>query len=140
MRIINKLPIYITEEDKSCLQVLIKDARSEQTQRDDLTALDTELNRASVVESDEIPRNVVTINSRVSIVNLDSSERMTLTLVFPEDADVDKNYISVLAPIGSGMLGYRTGDEFEWRVPSGKRRFKIVRVSYQPEAKGHHAL
>lgn len=134
------LPIHITERDKNRLQKLIASAMTEKDSREDLTALAAELDRATVVESRKVPRNVVTMNSRVAVIDLDTSERLNFTLVFPEDADSENNKISVLAPIGAGMLGYHTGDEFAWDVPAGKRRFKIAKVTYQPEAKKHFHL
>jgi regulator of nucleoside diphosphate kinase len=64
------------------------------------------------------------------------AETVTFSLVFPPQANVDEEKISVLAPIGAGMLGYRVGDEFEWKVPEGVRRMKVTKVHYQPEAAG----
>jgi regulator of nucleoside diphosphate kinase len=65
---------------------------------------------------------------------------MTCTLVFPDDADIDQNRISVLAPIGTAMLGYSVGDAFEWQVPAGLTRFKVKEILYQPEASGDYHL
>ena len=79
------------------------------------------------------------MNSRADLIDLDTNETVTFTLVFPQDAWLDEDKISVLAPIGAGMLGYRVGDEFEWKVPQGVRRMKVVKVRYQPEAAGDFA-
>ena len=87
-----------------------------------------------------MPHDVVTMNSRVQLVDLDTGEAMTYTLVFPDDADLRQGKISVLAPIGTAMLGYRVGDTFEWRVPAGLRRLKIEAILYQPEAAGDYHL
>jgi regulator of nucleoside diphosphate kinase len=65
---------------------------------------------------------------------------MTYTLVFPEQADYEVRRISVLAPIGTAMLGQREGDEFEWVVPDGPVRLRVEKVIYQPEAAGHFHL
>ena len=135
MNTLQTSPIYITHRDKRRLEKMIEQLKRDPMNRDDLTSLVAELDRANTVNSQEIPRNVVTMNSRVAIVDKDTAERMTFILVFPEEADAEKNRISILAPIGSGMLGYRVGDEFEWPVPGGKRRFVIAKVVYQPEAK-----
>lgn len=141
INLINKMaaaqssPIYITHRDKSRLEKMIAELKRKPMNRDDLTSLVTELGRATTVESQDIPEDVVTMNSRVAIIDKDTSEKMTFTLVFPEEADAENNKISVLAPIGSGMLGYRVGDEFEWAVPDGTRRFVIAEVVYQPEAR-----
>jgi len=66
--------------------------------------------------------------------DLDSGERMEFTVVFPDEADPAEGRISVLAPVGAGMLGYRVGDTFERRAPDGMRRLRVVEVTYQPEA------
>ena len=68
--------------------------------------------------------------------DLDSGEKETYTLVFPERADIASNRLSVIAPVGTAILGQRVGDELKWRVPAGWRRFKIVRVLSQPEREG----
>jgi regulator of nucleoside diphosphate kinase len=96
----------------------------------------SELNRASVVPSREIPSSVITMNSRVTLLDLDTQEEETYTLVFPEDLEKTEGSVSVLAPIGTAMLGYKVGDVFEWEVPAGKRRLRVERIDYQPEASG----
>ena len=80
------------------------------------------------------------MNSQACLIDLDTGEKMTYTLVFPRDADVERGKISVLAPIGTAMLGYRVGDVFEWSVPEGLRRLKVKRILYQPEACGDYQL
>lgn len=127
------LPIYITHQDKQRLENMIAVYRNEQNQSDDLTAFSAELERATAVESHHILQDVVRMNSRVTIVDLNTREEMTFTLVFPEDADPDNNKISVFAPIGAGILGYQTDDEIDWDVPAGQRRFRITEVIYEPE-------
>ena len=74
------------------------------------------------------------MNSRAELVDLESGERMEFTLVLPADANINDGKISVLAPLGTAMLGYRVGDEFEWPVPYGVRRLKVTHVYFQPEA------
>ena len=74
------------------------------------------------------------MNSRAELLDLETGERMEFTLVFPDEADLDEGKISVLAPVGTGMLGYRVGDSLERRTPYGLRRLKVVDVTFQPEA------
>jgi regulator of nucleoside diphosphate kinase len=93
------------------------------------------LDRAEIVEPEAIPRDVVTMNSEVRLKDLDSAEVKVYRLVFPTRTRPE-NGISVLAPIGTAMLGYRVGDVIEWRVPRGVRRLKVLEVIYQPEAAG----
>lgn len=132
-----KSQIFITSQDKSRLTKLLQEARGmDKRDRGDLNALEKELDRAVVVAPAEIPPEVVTMNSTAELLDLDTGEAVLFTLVFPQEADVDAEKISVLAPIGAGMLGYKVGDEFEWQVPDGLRRMKVIRIAYQPEAAG----
>ena len=129
--------IYITQADMKRLQSLIESMKSS---REDLKALRSELEHARVVPQSEIPQDVVTMNSKAKIRDLESGETMTYTLVFPSQANVDDGKISVLAPIGTAMLGHRVGEEFEWHVPAGMVRLRVEDVLYQPEAAGHFNL
>ena len=132
-----KNPIYITSQDKRRLEELLAEVSvSDPRQRGDLKLLEEELRRAVIVEPKEIPGDVITMNSRAEMRDLESGETVAFTLVFPSEANIDEEKISVLAPIGAGMLGYRVGDEFEWNVPGGLRRMKVTKVDYQPEAAG----
>ena len=71
---------------------------------------------------------------------METNEEITYRLVFPEQADIDERRISVLAPIGTAMLGQREGDEFQWEVPEGLVRLRVEKIVYQPEAAGHYHL
>jgi len=136
-----KKSIYVTSRDRQRLQDLLAEAaNSDPRQQGDLKSLEEELRRAVIVEPDEVPADVITMNSRADLVDLDTRETLTFTLVFPPAANVEEEKISVLAPIGAGMLGYRVGDEFEWTVPGGLRRMKVTKVDYQPEAAGDFDL
>ena len=133
--------IYITEFDMQRLTKLLQDAQFTTYRKSEyLEKLEEELERAHLVKPEEVPADVVTMNSRVRMVDVESHEEMTLTLVFPQDADIDQNKISVLAPIGTAMLGYRLGDTFEWVVPDGVRKLRIEEILYQPEASGDYDL
>jgi regulator of nucleoside diphosphate kinase len=133
--------IYITEFDKSRLEKIIVAADEfGDNDRTDLTSLAGELDRAEVVPSKDVPPDVVTMNSKVVLRDLDTSEKMTYVLVFPGDANIDAGAISVLAPVGTAILGYAKGDVIEWLVPSGIRRIVIEEVLYQPEAEGDFHL
>lgn len=105
-----------------------------------LVALQKELDRAREVEPGGIPADVVTMNSRVRLKYLDTGEERIVTLVFPADADAAQDRISILAPIGTAILGYRVGDVLEWRVPAGLRKLRIEEILYQPEAAGDYHL
>lgn len=105
--------------------------------RPDLDALRAEIDRAEVVEPEEIPPNRVTMNSRVRFVDEESKDEHEIALVFPGHANVEENRISVLAPVGSALLGLSVGDTIEWPLPNARsRRLRVVAVTYQPEAAG----
>jgi regulator of nucleoside diphosphate kinase len=105
--------------------------------RPDLDALRAEIDRAEVVEPEQIPPNRVTMNSRVRFTDEESKDEHEITLVFPAHADVEENRISVLAPVGSALLGLSVGDTIEWPLPNARsRRLRVVAVTYQPEAAG----
>jgi regulator of nucleoside diphosphate kinase len=130
-------PIYVTSQDKQRLEDLLLEVEaSDPRKHGDLKPLTEELHRAVVVESKDVPGDVITMNSRADMLDLENGETVTFTLVFPSEANIEEGKISVLAPIGAGMLGYRAGDEFEWKVPGGVRRMKVTRIHYQPEAAG----
>jgi regulator of nucleoside diphosphate kinase len=133
--------IFITQFDKDRLEELIEVVEHVAAdKRLDLGSLQEELERAQIVSSQNVPSKVVTMNSRVLLRDIDTSEEMTFTLVFPKDADIQSGLISVLAPVGTAILGYREGDVVEWPVPSGVRRISIEKILYQPEAQGDFDL
>jgi regulator of nucleoside diphosphate kinase len=105
-----------------------------------ITELERELDRGKIVDSKNIPPDVITMNSAVQLRDLDSEEDLVFKLVFPSDANVKENKISILAPIGTALLGYRVGDIIEWEVPAGRRKLEIKKVIYQPEASKHFHL
>ena len=133
--------IFITEYDKERLEkILPATPDSTNRNRQDLRNLAKELARATIVPPERIPPDVVTMNSRVVLRDLNSDETMTYTLVFPKDADIDAGAISILAPVGTAIIGYAVGDVIEWPVPGGTRRIRIEQILYQPEAAGDFHL
>lgn len=102
-------------------------------------ALEAELARAEVLEPRKMPPNVVTMNSTVRFRVADSAEEFTLTLVYPKDMDASGGKISILAPVGSALLGLAQGDEIEWPKPGGGLlKVRIEEVTYQPERAGEY--
>ena len=101
-----------------------------------LQSLRGELDIAKLVRPEDVPPNVVTMNSTVRLRQMRNKEVETYTLVYPEDADIANGKLSVLAPIGTAILGYRVGDRIEWQVPSGEINFKIEELVIQPERDG----
>lgn len=125
--------IYITESDLDRLQALIQHMRGTQS-RDlhHLEDLQAELDRAHVLPGDEIPSDVITMNSTVLLRELNSGEAREYTVVYPHQARAEEGKISVLAAMGTALVGYRVGDE--WSAPGSKKRFRVEKVLYQPEA------
>ncbi len=129
--------IVLTSRDNEKLRALIQNSISLlNPNRAELVSLLAELDRAEVVEPEKIPAGVVTMDSVILIKDLDTSKEEEYRLVFPPKADIRKGNISILAPVGIAILGYKEGDSIEWKVPGGLRRLKILKVTYQPEAAG----
>jgi regulator of nucleoside diphosphate kinase len=126
--------IIITESDRRNLETLLSSEFAQVVgpfgRFDDLKR---ELQRARIVSPDDVSGDVVTMHSRVVLRDLESGEYETYTLVFPHEADIAEGRLSILAPIGTAILGEHVGDDVHWRVPSGWRRLKIEEIIYQPE-------
>jgi regulator of nucleoside diphosphate kinase len=133
--------IFITNADQSRLEKLLF-TREFHVGKDKqhLDNLKQELRQAIVVESKHVSGNVVTMNSRIRLTNLDTGEEMTWTLVFPWKANIDADFISILAPMGTALIGCTTGETIEVEVPSGKTYVRINEILYQPEAAGDYHL
>ena len=123
-------PIYIIDADEARLRGLLASRAGDRVGRDQehLLELAEELERAFVVEATEVPSGVVMLHSRVRVADLSSGERRELTLVFPSEADAATGRISVLAPLGCALMGYREGEVVEWEMPGGLRRLEIQKV------------
>ena len=136
-----KTSIYITEPDYERLSGLIETTRERNgLDKEYLSNLEAELDRAEIVDPKDIPADVITMRSKVRLKDLVSGEANTYSLVFPTEADFSEGKISILAPIGTAILGYKRGDTIEWPVPSGVRRLKVDEILYQPEAAGNYEL
>jgi len=138
--VISTKEIVITAADFDRLQGLLDSPRYRSTQAPLLLALREELDRGTIVPSDTVPKGVVTMHSRVRVRDLKAQESDTYTLVYPDQADIDENKLSVLAPLGMALLGTRVGQIVKFDAPAGQRRLKIERILYQPEASGDFHL
>ena len=126
--------IQVTEDDMARLRDLVASSRrAARLDQSYLTELARELDGAEVVAATNIRRDVVTMHSVVRVRDLDTNATIVYRLVFPSDADIERRRISVLAPIGTALIGYRVGDRIEWTTPGGTRRLQIEDVLYQPE-------
>jgi len=132
--------LHITDSDMQRLRKLLEGSHNwNQKDREYLEDLEDELDRAVIVSSRKVPPDIVTMNTQMRVKDLDSGKEMTIQLVFPSNADYEQGKISIMAPIGTALIGYGVGDTVEWKVPAGIRRLKIEEILYQPEAAGQFA-
>lgn len=131
--------IVVAEADAKRLRGLLAARRaSDSHDGKHLRQLESELERAVLVAADAVPAEVVTMDSAVRILDLGSGERREYTLVYPAQANAGAGRISVLAPLGTALLGYREGDELEWMMPGGLSRLRIERVRSPDEDTVRH--
>ncbi|HEX7026143.1 MAG TPA: nucleoside diphosphate kinase regulator [Gammaproteobacteria bacterium] len=127
--------ILLTSQDMDRLETLLESLPSDGFPGKE--SLQAELERAEVAEPQKIPPTVVTMNSTVRFSIVDSDKNFKLTLVYPKDADGSADKISVLAPVGSALLGMSVGDELEWPRPGGgMMKVRVDDILYQPERAG----
>lgn len=131
--------LHISEIDMKRLKKLIDGILNENTGLNNrVLDLSNEIYRANIVDPKEIPENIVTMNSKVNL-SLNGEEKM-ITLVYPGEADITDNRLSVLSPVGTAILGYRVGNIINWDVPDGSVKIHIKELLYQPEAAGDYHL
>lgn len=119
-------PITIRDSDYRRLQAAIEHHEGPQAD-----ALDEELARADTVSDDEFPDGIVNMHSRVTFEDTDTGQETTVTLVYPQEADVDRMRVSVLTPVGSALIGLAVGGEIKWPLPSGRVRHLRVKSVVQ---------
>lgn len=124
----NHTPIYISREDYTKLRLLIATALHSRASSA-LEKLREELDRAAVIDPTAFPAEVVTMDSTVEFEDLETGEIEEYTITFPDRADLERKRISILAPIGTALIGCRVGDIVKWSTPGGIRRLKVRRVA-----------
>lgn len=131
----------ITERDAARLARIVENLlRRTSAIENGAEALHDTLDAARIVPSAEIDSDVVTMNSEVTIEDAGSGEERLVRLVYPEQADAGKGHISVLSPLGTAILGARTGDRISFATPVGERWIRIAGIRFQPEAAGERDL
>lgn len=126
--------VSITEMDYFRISSLIENTNSIFT---DFVALEEEIERARIVDHPEVPPDLITMNTKFRYLNATDNRTSEITIVYPKNAKIEENRISVAAPLGTALLGLREGDEIDWTFPSGlTKRLKILEIIYQPEASG----
>ena len=129
-----KPPIVISRLDLERIEALLE--RMPPAQATEYEALRAELDRADVVEPTAVPANLVTMNSVVTFKDEGTSDELTVSLVYPSGAGVPGT-VSILAPVGSALLGLTVGQQIDWPTPDGRQRhLRVLDIDYQPEAAG----
>lgn len=122
--------LILRKDDYAILNAYLKNARSQRTfnkqEADDLQA---ELKKAKLVDSEDFPQDVVGLNSTVKIQSDSKNAAMILKIVIPEEANIKENKISIMAPIGTALIGFREGQKVKWKVPKGYNTFTILDVN-----------
>lgn len=128
----NTPPITITAPDLERLEQCLESRTARELPGIDM--LYEELMRADIVDASEIASDIVTMNSTVVFVDEQSEQQYELTLVYPDQAG-KSGTVSVLAPVGSALLGLAVGQAIEWQIPGGRQlRLRVNAVRYQPES------
>ena len=126
-------PIYVTRPDLDRIHSLFLQLENSGYRGSPyLHKLKAELARAQIIPPQEAPGDLITLNTSALLLDTHSGEQMRLTLVLPDEADLEAGKISILAPIGAAMLGYRTGDTFEWETPEGIRTLRVEQILPHP--------
>jgi regulator of nucleoside diphosphate kinase len=128
-------PIFLTDKDYQQLYKMVEEQHHTSWPYE-VDALGKELKRARIMPFKEIPPDVITINSIVQLKETKSAADMKIRIVYPNDADLDRKMVSVLAPIGTAIIGCQVGDEVEWKVLDEMHSYKVEKIIYQPEAAG----
>ena len=121
--------LLLTKDDYNIIMSYIRRGLPTITfNRHDAEELEIELKKAKVVDKEELPSDVVRLNSIVTIKEEKENKVMELTVVTPEKANIKERLISIMSPIGTALIGFRKGQQVKWKVPAGKKTFTIMDV------------
>lgn len=132
--------VVITDADFDRLRHMVDSPRYRGVQSSATSTLKEELGRGRIVATASVPKAVVTMRSQVKVRDMKLDDTQTYTLVYPEEADINEDKLSVLAPMGRALLGSHVGQVVEFDAPGGKRKLKVEKILYQPEAAGDFHL
>jgi regulator of nucleoside diphosphate kinase len=123
-------PVILLKNDFEILNGYVKNLQGMQVnEKENFSKLYEEIKKAEIVDADHFPQDIVRLDSTVVVRDLKTKRDMTITIVLPQKADIKQRKVSVLAPIGTALLGFRKGQTVSWQVPSGKKDFMIIDVS-----------
>jgi regulator of nucleoside diphosphate kinase len=129
MKNVNNNQLVLTKDDYNLLISYLNGGSGKVNfDRQNAEDLQAELKRAKVVNKEDFPLDVVRLNSTVKIKAADKEDIMELILVTPDKANIKEKRISVMAPIGTALIGFRKGQQVRWQVPAGKKTFTILDV------------
>lgn len=94
----------------------------------DMTLLNGELDRAVIIKDGVIEKNIIRINSLVTVEDMSAKRQMKFQIVLPSLANVKENKVSILAPLSIAIIGFKENDQVEWELPAGTKTLKIVAV------------
>ena len=120
--------ILLREDYKTMMSILNRSYGKTVFDRRNIEQLHSEIKKAKLVSKEDFPLDVVRLNSKVKVKAEDRDDLMELKLVTPDKADIKKKMISIMAPIGAALIGFRQGQKVRWSVPAGKKTFTIVQV------------
>ena len=133
--------IIINRLDYARIKKCINDAKQfKSISNAEAEKLMKELDSAQIVTPENIPSNVVTMNSIVKVSFLNNNKQVQFQIVYPDQANFKENKISIFSPIATALIGYKVADEIEWIVPAGLTNIRIDEIIYQPEASGDYSL
>jgi regulator of nucleoside diphosphate kinase len=128
----NKGRLLLSKEDyRIIMDYIKKGVRAITFNRRDAEELEMELKKAKLVDEDQLPKDVVRLNSMVTIKQVEENLLLEVKVVSPERANIKKKWISIMSPIGTALIGFRKGEQVRWKVPAGKKTFTIVDVQNQ---------
>ncbi|WP_430809640.1 MULTISPECIES: GreA/GreB family elongation factor [unclassified Carboxylicivirga] len=133
--------LIINQNDSARIRRLVADGHNRKMyQTKEIFNLLSEIEKGKSYAPEQVPPQVVTMNSVVRVRYLDTNRGVDIQIVYPEQADIKKNKLSIFAPIATALLGYQKGDTIEWEVPKGTISLLIEDILYQPEQAGDYHL
>lgn len=131
MQNLNKQLIVLRDDYEAIMNYLKLGLGKNRFNRKDVEDMQAELKRSKLVEKEELPVDVVRLNSTVTIKDEQETNVLQVTVVTPENADIKKRRISFMSPIGTALLGFKKGEKVSWKVPAGRKTFTILDVTNQ---------
>ncbi|HAH32233.1 MAG TPA: transcription elongation factor GreAB [Elusimicrobia bacterium] len=136
----DKIPCFTRLNAERISKYLFSNDTIDSRDRNNWQVLGEKVRKGKIVDSRKIRPDVVTMNSRVQLKDLDTNKEILINLVFPDDASIEQGKLSVLSPMGTAILGYSQGDAIKWEDPYRIRRIRLIKIHYQPEAAGDYTF